>query len=229
MLKCSISLIGQAKFLRSCHSNFRESAMLSLVNTLNRVYDDNEKMRPYRERGERIEGLVNKFLNAPMTNEQIDEVKKTVEYPDLMDTFKEIKSGSFKLQQWVKLELSKEETGIDDVTFWGKTDIETRSTIYDIKTCNKYTESKYTESLQHHAYLAGRLNDAMPKTMDFKYMVFECGPIDNEWKKPKYYEIKIENQGPRHKQWVIDEYKDFLEYIRFIGLWDAYIKYSNTK
>jgi len=227
-LKCSVSLINQVSWIKKCPPSYRDSAMASLVNALERRSDDQSKAQPYRERGEKVENMVNNILRASEAEWQKAKESIGKHSPQLVATLDEIRKRPYQLQQWLSLTLNAEETGVgQDVVFWGKTDIEVSDIIYDIKTCVKFSETKYSASLQHHVYMGAKDQMAIPKAVNFKYMVFDCGPLDSPYR-PEYHEVDIQH-GLMHKEFVLEAYKEFIEYIKFSNLWDLYVQYSTTK
>jgi hypothetical protein len=215
MLKCTVSLLSSAEFAYAVRNNphWGPISMEGLKKSLARQFDDNETMARYRVRGEAFESRLYTIIDNP----DID-VSNTPS--DFMDCINHIRSVGHMKQKWYKVFINSSKGG---VYFRGKSDItttETNPVIYDIKTCESFSRSKYESSIQHWVYMAGE-----PETSKFVYMVWELGPPEAVGFKPVYYQIEINNDVNVSKGIILQRFEGFLETIAKLGLEEEYKQY----
>ena len=218
MLKCTVSLLQSVEFAVSVRNNSKwgASSLESVKKVLAKQFDDNEQLRGYRIRGEAFETNMYNLID----NHDTDVGSIPSEFRDAVFHIRQV--GHTK-QKWYKVYVKSSQGG---VYFHGKSDITTtepRPIIYDLKTCESFSRSKYLDSIQHWVYMAGE-----PETSKFVYLVCESGPTAEQGVEPVYYQLEIENNPESAGKIVLQRFEKFLENIKTLGLTREYKEYCES-
>lgn len=150
------SLISSVEWLKICPESYKEDALKSLKNQLNRVWDEPSVAA---KAGIEFENAVQKFVTMK---------KFDVGTELFQQVLKACEGGEFQRKSRGNLKIEGDEA---NYFLYGKIDVYFPSLLLDLKTTGVYKVNKYLKTVQHLIYC---LNEQIK---EFKYLVVE-------WEKP---------------------------------------------